>query len=130
MARCINWLYLIFFACVTACGQPGLFYRGVDPVRVTMGEDTFDVRVKGLRAEAIRLNSRLSRNVSDIRLQTVDAIEAVSGCRVAQLTGDQAVAEAALDCGRGTPARSPIPPVLDCESIDLGRGTFDVACFP
>ncbi|MEM6375371.1 MAG: hypothetical protein AAF686_03970 [Pseudomonadota bacterium] len=76
------------------------------------------------------MNPRATRNVADIGPQAVLAVEAVTTCKVARLTGDQAVAEAALDCGRGAPAPPPFPPVLDCEALDLGEGTFDLACFP
>ncbi|MEM6482791.1 MAG: hypothetical protein AAF681_13165, partial [Pseudomonadota bacterium] len=82
------------------------------------------------RAEAIRLNTRAARNLGDIGFQAVLAIEKVTECQVARLAGDQAVAVATLDCGSGAPARPPFPPVLDCEAIDLGQGTFDLACFP
>lgn len=120
----------IVLICVAACGQPGLSFRKAEPVRVSMGPDVFDIRVQSRRAEAIRVNSRLTRNVADIGPQAVLAIEAVTECQVSRLTGDQAVAVAALDCNGRTPAPPPFPRSLDCEAIDLGQGTFDVLCFP
>ncbi|MEM9910856.1 MAG: hypothetical protein AAF922_08735 [Pseudomonadota bacterium] len=129
-SRPMQRLWLLFLICLTACGQPGLSFRGIDPVRVEVGSDVFDIRVRGLRAEAIRLNTRAARNLGDIGFQAVLAIEKVTECQVARLAGDQAVAVATLDCGSGAPARPPFPPVLDCEAIDLGQGTFDLACFP
>jgi hypothetical protein len=62
---------LLFVACNTA----GPHFRGLPPTTVTVDGSTFDVRVKGKLAEAIR------------------TMAMVSGCEVKEVRGDQSQVE-------------------------------------
>lgn len=103
---------------LVACGTPDLAFRDVAPVRVHLGGSIFDIRVKGRRAEVIRRNPQWAPRADSVVAEAGLAVERVSGCRVAQMRGDQARMEAALDCGAGAPPAPPRWPDLDCE-IDL-----------
>ena len=46
----------IFCTALAACNTPSIGFRGIDPATVTVEGSTFDVRVKGTVAEAIRTN--------------------------------------------------------------------------
>lgn len=46
----------IFCTALAACNTPSIGFRGIDPATVTVEGSTFDVRVKGAVAEAIRTN--------------------------------------------------------------------------
>lgn len=115
---------------LVACDTPGPGFRGIDPVRISVGKSTFDVRVDGRRAQAIRLNMEWAPRPAAVAPRAVAAIEQVSGCRVARLDGDQAVILAKLECGTG--ARPPRPDLraFDCEVEPLGGGLADLTCRP
>ena len=83
---------------LTACNTPSIPFRGVAPVTVTVDGSTFDVRVKDLRAEAIRTNMQYAPRMGPIGGRATQAIEEVSGCKVRRVGGDQAMVTAALDC--------------------------------
>ena len=112
-----------------ACNTPGPAFRGVDPVRVTVGKSTFDVRVDGTRAQAIRLNPEWAPRREAVQPRAVAAIEQVSGCTAARLDGDQVVIVARLDCGDGLP---PAPRATDfaCRVDPYGGGYADLICEP
>jgi len=115
---------------LAACDTPGPGFRGVDPVRISVGKSTFDVRVDGTRAQAIRVNMEWAPRPAAVAPRAVAAIEQVSGCRVARLDGDQAVILAKLECGKGTAPRPPGPRAFDCEVAPLGGGLVDLTCRP
>ena len=83
---------------LAGCNEPGPGFRGVPATRVTEGGSTFDVRVSGTRAEAVRINMQWAPNLDAVAPQARAAIERVSGCRVRRLGGDQALVVAYLDC--------------------------------
>lgn len=112
------------------CNMPGPAFRGIDPVRVTVGKSTFDVRVDGLRAQAIRLNMEWAPGRDAVAPRAVAAIEQVSGCSVSRLDGDQAVIVAGLDCGGGAPPVPPEPASLACEVVFIGGAEADLFCDP
>jgi hypothetical protein len=114
---------------LTACNTPGQKFRGIEPVRISVGKSTFDVRVDGTRAEIIRLNPEWAPRLAAVAPRMVAAIEAVSGCKVRKLKGDQAVATASLDCG-GPLAPLPKSRAYDCELDDLQDGYADLRCDP
>ncbi|MDQ2095827.1 hypothetical protein [Rhodalgimonas zhirmunskyi] len=70
-------------------------------MRISIGKSTFDVRVKGNEAEAIRLNMEWAPRMEAVAPRAVIAIEKVSGCKVRKLDGDQAQAFARLKCAKG-----------------------------
>jgi len=114
---------------LTACNTPGLKFRGIAPQRITVGKSTFDVRVDGTRAEANRLNSEWAPRLAAVAPRMIAAIEAVSGCKVRKLKGDQALATASLNCG-GPLAPLPKSRAYDCELDELQDGYANLICDP
>jgi hypothetical protein len=80
---------LLFVACNTA----GPHFRGLPPTTVTVDGSTFDVRVKGKLAEAIRTNSEYAPRFGPIRERAGRAMAMVSGCEVKEVRGDQSQVE-------------------------------------
>ncbi len=111
------------------CNTPGPDFRDIRPVRISVGKSTFDVRVDGTRAQAIRLTPEWAPRLAAVAPRGVAAIEAVSGCKVRKLDGDQAVLLARLDCG------GPLQPLprsgeYDCEFEHVFEGFGDLICEP
>ncbi len=97
---------LLCVLCVLAgCGVTDQMFRGVPATQVDVAGSTFEVRVRGNLAEAIRINPEYAPRFGPIRARAGFAMEMVSGCRVTGVLGDQAVATGLLDCGDG---RSPL----------------------
>ncbi|MDE1130991.1 MAG: hypothetical protein OSA49_05455 [Ascidiaceihabitans sp.] len=92
---------MIFCTALAACNTPSIGFRGIDPVKVTLEGSTFDVRVNGTVAEAIRTNMQYAPRLGPIGGRASVAIEQVSGCKVKRFGGDQAVIVAELDCKSG-----------------------------
>lgn len=90
---------LLLFLLLAACNTPGPQFRGIAPTQVTVEGSTFDVRVRGNRAEAIRTNVEYAPRFGPIRRRAGLAMARVSGCRVLRVGGDQAQAVGLLDCG-------------------------------
>jgi len=114
---------------LVACDTPGLAFRGIEPVRITVRGDVFDVRVDGVRAEAIRLNTRWAPRLASVAPNGTAAIEQVSGCRVRKLEGDAALMTARLDCGQ------PLEPLprrfsYDCDVYKVFDGLAELECRP
>ena len=99
---------------LAACNTPSIPFRGVTPTTVTVEGSTFDVRIRGLHAEAIRTNMQYAPRLGAIGKRAEMAIEQVSGCRVARSHGDQSVTIATIDCGHGAPKLWPKASELDC----------------
>ncbi|WP_294608637.1 hypothetical protein [Roseovarius sp.] len=114
---------------LAACNTPGQEFRGIDPVRVSIAQSTFDVRVDGTYAQAIRLNREWAPRFEAVAPRGAAAIQKVSGCRVTRLWGDQAVMLARLDCGAGAP---PLPPgpAYYCELDHIHGAYADLICLP
>lgn len=91
---------LLLGATLAACNTPSPHFRGIAPTRVTVQGSTFDVRVKGKLAEAIRINPEYAPRFSPIRERAGIAMAQVSGCRVKEVRGDQALALGILTCGK------------------------------
>jgi len=125
----MRWFFLLLL--LTACNTPSPGFYGVEPVRMHLGGSTFDIRVKGRRAEAIRLNMEWAPRLSSVGEKAVLAIEKVSGCEVTRLKGDAALVEARLDCGSGPPPPRPPSGELFCE-MDLHENgeTGSLYCVP
>lgn len=86
---------LLFLA---ACNTPGPPFQDVDPVRLQVAGSTFDVRVRGELAEAIRINSQYAPRLGPIGPRAAFAMAKASGCEVEGVLGDQAVVTGILDC--------------------------------
>lgn len=120
-------LLLIAIALV-GCNTPSLEFRGVAPVTITVDGSTFDVRIKDLRAQAIRTNIQYAPRMGPIGGRAKAAIEQVSGCKVTQVGGDQALISAVLNCGKGPPPPKPIGQDYECYSVgDLGVDDGDLS---
>lgn len=111
------------------CDTPGPGFRGVEPVRITVRGDVFDVRVDGVQAEAMRLNARWAPNLDSVAPNGVAAIEKVSGCRVRRLDGDAALMTARLDCGQQL---APLPrnQSYECDAYKVFDGLAELECRP
>ena len=128
----MRYTFLFALGLLAACDTPSADFRGVPAHRVSMGGSEFTIRIKELRAEAIRTNPQWAPRMAATAPQGVAAIEAVSGCRVDKLTGDQAMMQARLDCGDGPPPAPLFPLDLECEAyeIDTGYGALDCRPYP
>ncbi|WP_294620778.1 hypothetical protein [uncultured Roseovarius sp.] len=128
----MRYAVLFTLAVLAACDTPSPDFRGVPAHRVSMGGSDFDIRIKGLHAEAIRTNVQWAPRMAATAPQGLAAIEAVSGCRVDKLTGDQAMMQARLDCGDGPPPGPRFPQEWECEAyeIDTGYGALDCRPYP
>jgi len=130
-----------FFALLlmlSACNTAGPHFRGLPATTVTVDGSTFDVRVRGELAEAIRTNAEYAPRFGPIRERAGRAMAMVSGCEVVEVRGDQAQATGILKCGskRKTPiART--TGVVECSPMPgseveqaFGGVTIDLACNP
>lgn len=86
---------------LAACDSPAPAMMGADATRITVEGVDFTVRVRGERVEAIRTNMMPNPSIGSVYPRALQAMEAVSGCRVIEysLRGDVAVMRADLDCG-------------------------------
>lgn len=110
-----------------ACNTPSPEFRGVAPTRVTVQGSTFDVRVRDGRAEAIRVNTQYAPRFGPIRARAGAAIAMVSGCKVVEVTGDQAQAFARLDCGNGPPPKSRRAMPWEIECLPVPGSEIEIA---
>lgn len=90
-------LYLMM-PLLCACNSAGPHFRGLPASTVTVDGSTFDVRVRGELAEAIRTNVEYAPRFGPIRERAGRAMAMVSGCEVKEVRGDQAQATGILDC--------------------------------
>ena len=112
-------LVLILVVLTTAaCNTPSREFRGVEARRIAVEGSTFDVRVRGELAEAIRVNAEYAPRMGPIADRAALAVATVSGCVVTRVTGDQALTVAQLDCD-GRPNDYVPPPAVsfECERI-------------
>ncbi|UYV37899.1 hypothetical protein N4R57_01950 [Rhodobacteraceae bacterium D3-12] len=122
--------------CLLGCNTPSPAFRGVAPVRVTIGKSTFDVRVDGNRAEAIRLNWEWAPRLEAVAPRAVAATEKVSGCEVRKPDGDQALILARLKCAKGSAAAPRERIQYDCDVEDVyarrkrGEVIREMTCVP
>ncbi len=85
---------------LAGCNTPPLGFAGVDPVRVQVERSVFDVRVRGDRAHALRLNPEYTNSLAAVAPRARRAIQQASGCRVVEgsVAGDAIFVTAALEC--------------------------------
>lgn len=112
--------FLIALTCLAACNTAGPHFRGLPATTVTLDGSTFEVRVNGRLAEAIRTNAQYAPRFGPVQTRAQKAMELVSGCRVKEVRGDQAQATGILDCGKGGPApdRLKRQGEYDCLTLD------------
>lgn len=113
---------LITTACLflAACNTAGPHFRDLPATTVTVDGSTFDIRVNGRLAEAIRTNAQYAPRLGPIQERAEIAMELVSGCAVAEIRGDQAVATGILECGKDGPRIDRLTPQgeYECFAID------------
>lgn len=129
----IPCLLLVLVGCNTA----GPHFRGLPATTVTVDGSTFDVRVRGELAEAIRTNSEYAPRFGPIRARAGRAMAMVSGCEVREVRGDQAQATGILRCDNGGKRLKPVLPLaLDCVPVrgselkQLGGVSVEIGCVP
>ena len=120
----------VLLALLAGCSSPSPAFKGVAPVRVTVGPTTFDVRVAGQHAQAIRLSREWAPRTLSVAPRAAAAIAAASGCDVPRLWGDQAMLEAALVCTARSRAARGLPRAHDCRAVPTRRRWTEVACTP
>ncbi len=121
---------------LTACNTAGPHFRGLPATTVTVDGSTFDVRVNGRLAEALRTNMQYAPRFGPIKQRAAAAMEMVSGCRVKEVRGDQALATGILDCGKGGPRIDRLTPQdeYSCYTLDsyvspaTGERVLDLDC--
>ena len=119
-----RFAFCLCFVLLAACDMQPPAYYGVPATRLTIDGATYDVRVKGDRAQAIRLNAMYAPRPLQLYPQAAAAIRQVSGCDIVRgsLNGDQVITNARLKCsGRPAPLPDPEPLVsdLDCDVRDI-----------
>ncbi|MEP6021225.1 MAG: hypothetical protein ABJ251_22370 [Paracoccaceae bacterium] len=95
----MRWCFL-FPVLLAACDTPGPHFRGITPQTVTVDGSTFDIRVRGKLAKAIRTNAEYAPRLGPIAKRAQVAIEMVSTCQVKEIRGDQAYVIGVLDCAK------------------------------
>lgn len=98
--------WFMFLCLLAACNTPTQRFSAQPVKTIQVGKSTFDVRVLGSEAQAIRTNMEYAPNWRFTAGRFLIAIEQTTGCTVAQksLRGDQVVMEAALVCDGKRPA--------------------------
>jgi len=118
MKQNLPCLLVLLVTALSACNTAGPHFRGLPPTTVTVDGSTFDVRVRGELAEAIRTNSEYAPRFGEIRERAGRAMAMVSGCEVKEVRGDQAQATGILKCGKGSRARVTSAPIdLECTPL-------------
>lgn len=112
-------LFCLALSGLVACNTAGPHFRGLPATTVTVDGSTFDVRVNGKLAEAIRTNPQYAPRFGPIRARARLAMAQVSGCTVTEVRGDQAVATGILDCGAGGPRIDRLRPQGEYECFTL-----------
>ncbi|MEP1767922.1 MAG: hypothetical protein ABJJ53_14945 [Sulfitobacter sp.] len=128
---------LFLILALAGCNTAGPHFRGLPASTITVDGSTFDVRVRGELAEAIRINSEYAPRFGPIRDRAGRAMAIVSGCQVKEVRGDQAQATGILRCGKGHPQRPPerrsgleCIPIRGTELKQLGGSSIEIECDP
>jgi len=106
---------LISILLLASCAGETRHFRGVDPLRVTVDSSTFDIRLRGNLAEAIRVNPQYAPRLGPLRARAGFAMAKVSGCQVTGVLGDQLVLTGILDCSAAT--QGPVRPDYGCKDV-------------
>ena len=114
---------LLSLLILAGCNTPGPHFQTVPATRVRVGEMVFDVRVRGDLAEAMRINTQWAPRLSGVQGPAAAAMAHVSGCRVRETSGDQALILGVLDCGDRAPGTVGhlVPVEFDCYRVDQWR---------
>lgn len=129
-------LLILFCLSLAACNTAGPHFRGLPATRVTVEGSVFDVRVRDGLAEAMRVNTQYAPRFGPIKERAGVAMAQVSGCKVKEVRGDQALATGLLDCGKGAPRDRVTSQALDCIPVrgtklqGVGQVSVDLDCYP
>jgi len=126
--RC--WAVLALLLLAVACNAPGPAFRGIAPTRISVGQSTFDVRIRGRHAQAIRVNHEWAPRTAAVAPRAAAAIAAVSGCDAPRLWGDQAMIEAVLVCTPAARAATGVVRPHVCRAVPTRRLLTEMACVP
>jgi hypothetical protein len=85
-------------AALAACDSPSLSMAGANRAQVDVAGMTFGVHYHGSQAEVLRLNRQWRPSWAEVSQNATIAVQQVTGCRVAQITGNPALMKATLDC--------------------------------
>lgn len=113
-----------------ACNAPSPTFRGIAPVRVSVGPSTFDLRIVGRHAQAIRVNHEWAPRMGSIAPRAAAAIAATSGCDAPRLWGDQAMIEAVLICTAQARAARDVARPHVCRAVPTRQRWTEMACQP
>lgn len=115
---------LLIWLLLTACDLPSAQFRGEPATRIEVDGSVFDVRVRENLAEAVRVNAQYAPRLGPIGARAAFAMAQVSGCRVSNISGDQAMVIGKLSCGNSVPAPPPegIAPAYSCVDVDQWVG--------
>ena len=100
---------------LASCVSETRHFRGVDPLRMTVDGSSFDIRLRGNLAEAIRVNPQYAPRLGPLRARAGFAMAQVSGCQVTGVLGDQSVLTGILDCSDAT--QGPVVAVYGCNDV-------------
>lgn len=131
-----NLILLAALAVLISCNTAGPHFRGLPATSVTVQGSTFDVRVRGELAEAIRTNMEYAPRFGPIRERAGMAMAMVSGCEVREVRGDQALATGILKCGKGPRTTHVLPTNFECVPVrgtelkQLGGVAVEIDCEP
>jgi len=121
--RCLlSFLTFLTFLALAGCNTAGPHFRGLPATRITVEGSTFDVRVRDELAEAMRINMQYAPRFGPIRARAGKAMVLVSGCKVTEVRGDQALALGVLDCGKGRKKPRAGQLALDCAPVPGSAG--------
>ncbi|WP_254694162.1 hypothetical protein [Sulfitobacter sp. SK012] len=129
-------LFPLLLMMLGACNTAGPHFRGLPANTVVVDGSTFDVRVRGELAEAIRTNGQYAPRFGPIRESAGRAMAQVSGCKVKSVRGDQAQATGILDCGTGGPRVPNYTGDVECVPVrgtalrGIGEVFADIDCSP
>ncbi|MGR3614913.1 MAG: hypothetical protein ACU0BB_02590 [Paracoccaceae bacterium] len=84
--------------CLAACNGPSPHFANAPVTRIAVEGSTFDVRVQGNLAEAIRVNPEYAPRFGPIRKRAGVAMAQASGCEVVDVLGDQSISTGVLAC--------------------------------
>lgn len=94
----MRWLPVMM--ALAACNTPGPGFRGLPPVRVTVGPSTFDVRRQGDLVELIRVTPEAVFTLRDLAPRAAAAVRQATGCALIpeSLQGEATLMQGRIAC--------------------------------
>lgn len=85
---------------IAGCNTPSDGFRGIAPVRVTVGPSTFDVRRRNADVELIRVSPEAVFRLRDLAPRAIEAARIATGCRLIpeSLVGEATLMFGVLEC--------------------------------